>query len=109
MTVLFNVVGMIGAYLVGVVVLNIQEGPFLHKFYHYVDVDDVIGGLIKAAIFGVGISLISCFMGYTAENGAAGVGRATTRAVVVSSVTVLVVDYFLTSWILHFIVNGGDV
>lgn len=101
LTALFAFVAVIGAYFVGVELLSIPAGPFLTKLYYYVDVDDFIGGLIKAAIFGFFIALISCYQGYTAKMGAAGVGRATTRAVVISSVTVLVSDYFLTTWILE--------
>lgn len=101
LTGLFIFVGIIGAYLIGVSLLDIDEGAFLHKLYYYVDVNDLIGGLLKSAVFGFCISLISCYQGFNTRNGAEGVGRATTQAVVISSVTVLVLDYFLTSWILH--------
>lgn len=104
---LFAFVAIMGAYFVGVHLLNIPSGPFLDKMYYYVDVDDLIGGLIKAAIFGFFISLISCYQGYKAEMGAEGVGKATTRAVVISSVTVLISDYFLTTWILEFFTHRG--
>lgn len=109
LTALFNFIGLIGGYFVGVGLLNIDEGPFLHKLYYYVDGGDMIGGLFKAAIFGFAISLISCYEGYTTKNGAQGVGRSTTRAVVVSSVTILVMDYFLTSWILTFFTDNNGV
>lgn len=101
LTAIFNFVGIIGGYLVGVRLLNIDEGSFLTKLYYYVEVNDLLGGLVKAAFFGFAISLISCYQGFNTRNGAQGVGRATTQAVVISSVTVLVMDYFLTSWILH--------
>lgn len=100
---LFNFVGFMGAYLVGVTLLGIPEGPFIYRMQVYVDADDLYSGLVKAMIFGFLISVISCYQGYKTTGGAAGVGRATTRAVVVSSVTVLVVDYFLTQWILEII------
>jgi phospholipid/cholesterol/gamma-HCH transport system permease protein len=102
LTALFNFVGIIGSYFVGIYLLNIQEGPFLHKLYYYVDAGDLLGGLVKSAFFGFFISLISCYQGYVTSNGAQGVGRATTRAVVISSVTVLIMDYFLTTWILTY-------
>ena len=105
LTVLYNFVGIIGAYLVGIHVLHIPEGPFLSKLYYYVDGDDFISGLVKAGIFGFFISLISCYEGFQTEGGAEGVGRRTTRAVVISSVTVLVMDYFLTSWILEYFIK----
>lgn len=103
LTMLFDYVGVIGAYLVGIYLLGIGEGPFMYRLYHYVDADDIWGGMIKAAIFGLLISAISCYMGFNTKNGAEGVGRATTRAVVYSAVTILVTDYFLTTWILEFI------
>lgn len=101
LTGLFNFVGIIGGYLVSVSVLGIEQGPFLHRLYYYVDGDDLMGGLIKSAIFGFTIASISCFCGYRTRGGAAGVGRATTQAVVASSVAILVMDYFLTSIILE--------
>ncbi len=101
LTVIFDFVGCIGSYIVGVFLLHIPSGPFLSKLYWYVDADDVFGGLVKAAFFGFFIASISCFQGFFCKGGAAGVGRATTRAVVLSSVTVLVMDYFLTTWILE--------
>ena len=106
LTIIFDFIGTIGSYLVGVFLLQIPPGPFLDKLYWYVDVDDVMGGLIKASVFGFFIALISCFQGFFAEGGAEGVGRATTRSVVISSVTVLVTDYFLTTWILEFFTHN---
>lgn len=105
LTVVFNYVGFIGAYLVGVNLLQIPEGPFMAKMESFVDGDDLYGGLVKAIIFGFLIAVISCYQGYKTEGGAAGVGKATTRAVVISSVTILVVDYFLTQWMLEIIGN----
>lgn len=101
LTILFNFIGFVGAYLVGVELLDIPSGPFVTRMEYYVDADDLYGGLVKAAIFGFILALISCYQGYRTKGGAEGVGRATTRAVVFSSVTILVVDYFLTQWILE--------
>jgi len=109
LTALFGVFAVIGSYIVGVYLLGIPGGPFMYKLYYYVDVDDFLGGLLKAAVFGFLIALISCYQGYNAEGGAKGVGKVTTRAVVISSVVVLITDYFLTSWILEFISKGGGV
>ncbi len=103
LTMIYNYVGVVGSYIVGIHLLGINEGPFLNRLYYYVDADDIWGGLIKAACFGFLIAAISCYMGFRARGGAQGVGRATTRAVVVSAVTILIVDYFLTTWILEFI------
>lgn len=102
LTIVFNFIGIVGAYIVGVGLLNIPPGPFFHHLYWYVDPQDLNGGLIKAAFFGFFIAVISCYKGFVTEGGAEGVGRSTTSAVVVSSVTVLIVDYFLTTWILEY-------
>ncbi|PIU55077.1 MAG: ABC transporter permease [Deltaproteobacteria bacterium CG07_land_8_20_14_0_80_38_7] len=102
LTVIYNVIGMIGAYLVGIYILSTNEGLLLSKLYYYLDADDFISGLMKAAVFGFFISIISCYQGFKTSNGAQGVGKRTTRAVVISSVTVLVLDYFLTSWIVEY-------
>lgn len=103
LTVIFDFIGVMGAYLVGVVLMEIPEGPFLYRLETMVEPDDVIGGVIKAAFFGFMLATISCFEGFRTVNGAKGVGIATTRAVVFSSVTILVTDYFLTQIILEFI------
>lgn len=99
---LFSVIGMLGAYFVSTRLLNIGEVIFKRKLYYYVDANDVVGGLLKSAVFGFVLSLLSCYRGYRTEGGAEGVGRSTTQAVVISSVSILVLDYFLTSWILEF-------
>ena len=106
---IFSFIGILGAYFVAIGILNIGETTFVQKLVYYVDVDDVIGGLIKAAFFGVVLTLISCYRGYRTEGGAEGVGRATTQAVVMSSVAILVMDYFLTSWILELFPGNARV
>lgn len=103
LTVVFNVIGIIGAYLVAVVLLEIPDGPFWNKLEYYVDPKDLYGGLAKAIVFGFVLALICCYQGYKAKGGAKGVGRATTTAVVYASVSILVIDYFLTQWILETI------
>ncbi len=100
---LFGFVGVVGAYVITVHILGIPDISFIRRLLYYVDADDFIGGLLKSAVFGFTLTLISCFEGYRTEGGAEGVGRSTTRAVVVSSVTVLVVDYFLTALILNLL------
>ena len=102
LTMVFNFIGMIGAYVVGIHLLSISKGPFLNKLYYLVDGDDIFGGLVKSAFFGFAIASISCSQGMWCKGGASGVGTATTRAVVLSAVTILVLDYFLTTWILEY-------
>jgi phospholipid/cholesterol/gamma-HCH transport system permease protein len=77
--------------------LGVNEGAFINKMVKYVELEDIYNGLIKAAFFGIILSVISCYKGFYTKGGAEGVGRATTEAVVVSSVTILIFDYVLTS------------
>lgn len=102
-TVIFDFVGVLGAYFVGVVLLGIPKGYFMLRLESMVEPKDVIGGVIKAVIFGFILGSIACFEGFRTKNGAKGVGISTTRAVVISSVSVLIIDYFLTQIILEFI------
>ncbi len=94
---LFTFVGMCGAYFVGVVLLHIDKGVFLGKTKWFVDPEDIISGIIKAFVFGGILTMVGCYKGYYASGGARGVGLATTQAVVVGSVLILVADYFLTA------------
>ena len=102
-TVIFDFIGVLGSYFVGVILLEIPSGPFLYRLQTMVEPKDVIGGVLKAVIFGFMLASISCFEGFRTKNGAKGVGMSTTRAVVISSVCVLVADYFLTQLILEFL------
>ncbi len=94
---LFTLIGMAGCYFVGVVLLNIDEGIFLSKTRWFVDPEDLTSGLIKACVFGGILTMVGCYKGFYASGGARGVGLATTQSVVVSSVAILIADYFLTA------------
>ena len=96
LTMFYNVVGMGGAYLFAVVLKGVDEGQFIHNIRWYTDVEDLFSGLIKAVIFGLALSLISCHQGYNASGGAKGVGMATMKSVVTSSVAVLILDFIAT-------------
>lgn len=98
LTVISNFVGIIGGYIVGVKLLGINEGAYIDKMIKFVELNDIYNGLVKAAVFGIIFSIISCYKGFYTKGGAEGVGRATTEAVVVSSVTILIADYVLTSF-----------
>jgi phospholipid/cholesterol/gamma-HCH transport system permease protein len=100
MSLMFLVIGFGGAYTVAVLLLNVDGGIFVERARYLVDTGDVVQGLVKAAFFGGTLTLISCRQGYHASGGAAGVGRATNRAVVQSAVAILVLDYILTGIIL---------
>ena len=95
----FDFVGIVASYVVGIVIAGIEFGPFDAMIDSLLNPFDVTGGLIKAAVFGLVISFIGCYKGYYAGGGAKGVGEATTDAVVYASVTVLILDYFLTMMI----------
>ncbi len=97
---LFFIIGMGGAYLVAVTQMGGDEGQFILNFKLMVDFVEVTKGLIKGCIFGFTVALIGCYYGYNASGGGRGVGIATTKAVVTSSVSVLVLDYFVTEVLL---------
>ena len=97
LTVVSDFMGIMGGYLVGVHILNINEGIFIKNITRLVDMYDIYNGLAKAACFGLILSLIGCYKGFHTKGGAEGVGRATTEAVVLASITILISDYFLTA------------
>lgn len=90
------VVGILGSYLVGVKLLGIEAAYYLAYINRYTEVEDVMIGLIKATWFGVIIAVVSCYKGLNCPQGAEGVGRATTEAVVAASISILVSNFFLT-------------
>jgi phospholipid/cholesterol/gamma-HCH transport system permease protein len=89
-------VGIVASYLVGVNLLGIDGAYYLSNMRRLTDPEDVIMGLIKAAVFGVIISSVSCYKGLNCRGGAEGVGRATTESVVMASISILIVNFFLT-------------
>ena len=82
--------------VVAVNMLGIDRAYFWSNMIKFTDANDVVGGLVKSVFFAVFIALIACYKGFNAREGAEGVGRATTQAVVVSSLTVLISDFFIT-------------
>jgi phospholipid/cholesterol/gamma-HCH transport system permease protein len=101
LTMAFFVIAMLGAYFVAVITMGVDHGQFVENFKWYVDPVDIMQGLLKSVIFGLSITLIGCYQGYNAWGGGRGVGLATTRAVVVGSVCILVLDYFLSDILIH--------
>ncbi len=98
LTVVSDFIGILGGYFVGVDLLKINSGIFVAKIVEYVELEDIFNGLIKAACFGLILSLIGCYKGINTTGGAEGVGKATTQSVVLSSITIFISDYFLTSF-----------
>lgn len=95
---LFSVMGILGGYFVGVGLLHLDSGAFWSQMRDSVSLhDDVINGLIKGAVFGIAVTLISVYQGFIAKPTADGVSIATTKTVVISALTTLALDYILTS------------
>ena len=92
----FDFLGIVASYVVGIGFAGIDYGSFDSMIDSLLNPFDVFGGFIKAAVFGLIVSFIGCYKGFFASGGAKGVGEATTDAVVYASVTILILDYFLT-------------
>ena len=97
LTAIFDVVGIFGGYLVGVKLFGLSGGTYFGEMANYVDVKDVLEGIYKSLSFGVLITWVCCYKGYYTGFGAEGVSRATTQAVVLSSVLIFIWDYFMSS------------
>jgi len=97
LTVIFSVIGLYGAQLIGVQLMGVDKGVFWSQMQGSVGLRDVTEGVVKSLVFGVACSLIAVHEGYHAEPTAEGVGLATTRTVVASSVITLLLDYVLTA------------
>jgi phospholipid/cholesterol/gamma-HCH transport system permease protein len=97
LTILGMIIGIIGGYFVGVKVLGTNPVTYINNSIDFTEVTDIWYGLIKALVFGAVIGLIGCYKGFHTEGGAEGVGKATTGAVVVSCMLILILDYFLSA------------
>jgi phospholipid/cholesterol/gamma-HCH transport system permease protein len=100
LSLLFVAVAMCGGYGVAVWLEHVDPGVFVENARWIVETKDLVQGLVKSTVFGCALTVISCAQGFNASGGAKGVGIGTTRAVVGSFVTILVLDYFLTDIIL---------
>jgi phospholipid/cholesterol/gamma-HCH transport system permease protein len=94
--VLANGIGIGGGYLVSVVLFGANPVTYMDNTFQFMDLGDLTSGLIKAACFGMLLAAVGCQQGFFTTGGAEGVGRATTRAVVVASIAILISDFFLT-------------
>ena len=102
LTTVFDLIGMIGGYISSVVLLGLNPGVYFHSIQANVDMKDITDGLIKTVVFAVIVATVCCYQGYFAHmrkdsHGAKAVGLATTSAVVISCVLILVSDYVVTS------------
>ncbi len=100
LTSIFDVIGIYGGYAVGVGLMGAPRGAFFNGIATNMGSHDIVTGVYKALVFGVVVMWVCCYKGYHAERMATGVSRATTEAVVLSSVLILAWDYFLTSILL---------
>jgi phospholipid/cholesterol/gamma-HCH transport system permease protein len=91
-----NGVGIMGGYIVAVVLMGANPVSYLDKSFQYMDSRDLFSGVIKAAVFGFLLAAIGCQQGFYTTGGAEGVGKSTTAAVVVASIAILISDFFLT-------------
>lgn len=97
LAVIFSAIGIYGAQLIGVQVMGVDGGAFWSQMRAAVELEDVMEGVIKSIAFGISCSLIAVYEGFNSIPTAEGVGRATTRTVVISAVVTLVLDYILTA------------
>lgn len=99
LTVFSDFIGIIGGYLISVQMLDANPGIYIRRTIQYLEPNDIWGGLLKAMVFGTLIATVSCYKGFNAQGGAEGVGRATTGAVVIAEMLILISDYFLTAFL----------
>ena len=96
LTLFADIVGFIGAFIVAVYLAGINPYGYISAADRFLSLGDILGGLLKAAVFGIIISIIASYKGLNAQNGAKGVGEATTSAVVVSLITIFIANYFMS-------------
>jgi phospholipid/cholesterol/gamma-HCH transport system permease protein len=105
LTAFFDLVGIVGGYLTGVLLLGVNGGAYFYRIHSYIDMTDIRGGFIKSLVFAVIVSVTCCYMGYfthlrTDAYGAKSVSLSTTSAVVASCIMILVSDYVVTSFLM---------
>jgi len=97
LTSVFDVIGIWGGYMIGVVLMGAPGSSYMNGIATYMTKHDIITGIVKSLVFGIVVIWVCCYKGYHAKRMATGVSRATTEAVVLSSVLILAWDYFLTA------------
>ena len=94
-----DIIGIIGGYFVSVKLLGSNPTIYLNRTWDYLEFEDIYVGLIKSCAFGMIIAIVGCYQGFYTEGGAEGVGKATTKAVVLSSLMILISNYFITAFL----------
>jgi phospholipid/cholesterol/gamma-HCH transport system permease protein len=97
LTAIFTAIGLLGAHLVAVEQLGVDVGSYWQQLQNILDMEDVSEGISKSVVFGIIASLVAVWEGYNSKPTAEGVGRATTRTVVVTSIAVLFFNYMITA------------
>ncbi len=92
-----DIIGIMGGYFVSVRMLGTNPTIYVRRTWDYLELNDIYSGLLKACVFGMIMATISCYQGFYTEGGAEGVGKATTKAVVLSSLLILISNYFITA------------
>lgn len=105
LTVICDVVGTMGGLLVATTLLHQPSATYIASAKQAVDFNEIIGGLIKPTVFGFIIAIVGCYMGLSTRGGTVGVGRSTTRSVVVSSILIIAVDYLLSTLIIELLLD----
>jgi phospholipid/cholesterol/gamma-HCH transport system permease protein len=94
---IFSCIGLFGGHVVAVDLLSVDVGSFWQQLQLSVDIDDIREGFYKSVVFGIVVSLLAVWEGYNAVPTAEGVGRATTRTVVISAIAILILDFMITA------------
>ncbi len=96
LVVVADAIGIWGGYFVSVIIMGANPVSYMDNTFQYMEMGDITSGLIKAAFFGMLIAVVGCQQGFYTRGGAEGVGRSTTRSVVIASIAILISDFFLT-------------
>ena len=91
-----DIIGVFGGYIVGIYKLGFGPYEYISNTFEFLEAQDVVSGLVKAAVFGFLVALMGCYQGYHSRGGAQGVGTATTKAVVSASILILTANYVVT-------------
>jgi phospholipid/cholesterol/gamma-HCH transport system permease protein len=91
-----DIIGVFGGYIVGIYKLGFGRYEYINNTLEFLETEDVVSGLVKAAVFGFLVALMGCYQGYNSKGGAQGVGAATTKAVVSASILILTANYVVT-------------
>ncbi|MFC1769719.1 MlaE family ABC transporter permease [Nitrospirota bacterium] len=99
LTIVSDIVGIFGGYAITVGLFDASPSQYWRRTWDFLETSDIYSGLTKACFFGACIALLSCYKGFYSGGGAEGVGKATTGAVVLSFMAILISDYFLSAWL----------